>query len=82
MPVQDPASELSSLISRAKQLMGVIDQNRGGSMRGGSSVAGSDSATTRLLQNGAFSSVGTPHANDFPSRLPMQNLHTVAEHEV
>lgn len=57
--------------------MGVIDHNRGGS-----SVAGSDSATTRLLQNSALSTVGTPGAQDVPYRHPFQNLRTVAEHEV
>ena len=53
--------------------MGVIDHNRGGS-----SVAGSDSATTRLLQHGALSTIGP----DTPHRHPLQNLRTVVEHEV
>lgn len=77
MAVQDAGSELSALISRAKQLMGVIDHTRGGG-----SVAGSDSATTRLLQNGAFSTVATNGEYQMTARHPVQNLHTVAEHEV
>jgi hypothetical protein len=78
--VQDPASELSSLISRAKQLMGLIDHSQHGSIRGGSAV-GSDSATTRLLQNHAFSSVGTD-LNGTAGRHLVQNLDTVVEHDV
>lgn len=75
--VQNATSELTSLISRARQLMGVIDHNPTRSARGGCSIAGSDSASKPLLQSDALSS---NHMSRL--RLPVQNLHTVAEHEV
>lgn len=74
--VQDPAIELSSLISRAKHLMGVIDHNKGGS------VGGSEAGTTRLLQNNPAFSPTASAATKGPFHPNAGNLRTVVEHEV